>query len=257
MAGDPHFNRVSLLLPMTGSNGSTTFTDASPTPKTMTVFGNAQISTAQDKWGTGSGYFDGTGDYLRTPYAGTNLDISTGDFTIELWVYLNSVTGQQCLVGVHPNAAAFSPYGWNIRAFDNGLFFYAGNSNTSAWEISIYSPNTPNISTWRHLAICRLNDVFTFFMDGVAGTPATAAGLVIHGDTYLSVGRILTSTVGGERYLNAYVQDFRITKNFARYTADFTPPAAPFPTYLEPRALELYAVNRPIVQAFNPTIFNG
>lgn len=257
MAGDIYYNKVSLLLPMTGSNGSTTFTDYSPSPKTMTVFGDAQISTVHDKWGTGSGLFDGTGDYLRTPYTGTNLDISTGDFTIELWAYLNSVTGQQCLVGVHPNTAPFSAYGWNIRVLDNSFVFYAGNSNSSAWEIGISPSAVPNISTWRHLAVCRIGDTFTFFMDGVAGTPGTSAGLIIQGDTYLSVGRILTSTVGGERYANAYIQDFRITKNIARYTTDFTPPEAPLPTYLEPRAKELFAVNQPIVQAFNPTIFNG
>jgi hypothetical protein len=61
---DPVFNNVSLLLHGNGTNGSTTITDNSPTPKTVTAVGNAQISTAQSKFGGASIAFDGTGDYL-------------------------------------------------------------------------------------------------------------------------------------------------------------------------------------------------
>ena len=48
---DPLFNNVSLLLHGDGTNGFTTITDSSPTPKTVTAVGNAQISTAQSKFG--------------------------------------------------------------------------------------------------------------------------------------------------------------------------------------------------------------
>ena len=61
---DPYFNNVSLLLRGNGINGSTTIIDESATPKTVTVYGNAQISTAQSKFGGASIYLDGTGDYL-------------------------------------------------------------------------------------------------------------------------------------------------------------------------------------------------
>ena len=67
MSGDPYYHATALLLPFTGANNSTTFTDASPNPKTITPYGNTKISTAQSKWGSGSGYFDGSGDYLTTP----------------------------------------------------------------------------------------------------------------------------------------------------------------------------------------------
>jgi hypothetical protein len=57
---DPQFGSVSLLLHGDGTNGSTTITDNSPTPKTVTAVGNAQISTAQSKFGGASILFDGT-----------------------------------------------------------------------------------------------------------------------------------------------------------------------------------------------------
>src|SRR3972149_9214360 len=54
-----------LLLHMDGANGSTTFTDEMG--QAVTANGNAQISTAQSKFGGASGLFDGTGDYLSVP----------------------------------------------------------------------------------------------------------------------------------------------------------------------------------------------
>jgi hypothetical protein len=48
---DPYYGNVSLLLYGNGTNGSTTIIDSSPSPKTVTAFGNAQISTAQSKFG--------------------------------------------------------------------------------------------------------------------------------------------------------------------------------------------------------------
>jgi len=46
---------------------STTFTDSSLSPKTITRYGNAQIDTAQSVFGGAAGLFDGSGDYLTIP----------------------------------------------------------------------------------------------------------------------------------------------------------------------------------------------
>ncbi len=49
---DQDYRNVSLLLHGDGTNGSTTIVDSSPTPKTVTAIGNAQLSTAQSKFGS-------------------------------------------------------------------------------------------------------------------------------------------------------------------------------------------------------------
>ncbi|MEL0120796.1 MAG: LamG domain-containing protein, partial [Opitutae bacterium] len=51
---DQYFYSTSLLLKGDGTNGSTTIVDSSPSPKTVTAVGNAQISTAQSKFGGSS-----------------------------------------------------------------------------------------------------------------------------------------------------------------------------------------------------------
>ena len=83
-----------LLLHCDGTDASTTFTDSSSPAKTVTAVGDAQLDTAQFKFGTASGLFDGTGDELTvTDHA--DFDFGTGDFTIEFFVRFNSVTGVQ------------------------------------------------------------------------------------------------------------------------------------------------------------------
>ena len=57
--GDAYRRFVSLMLHMDGANNSTTFTDTSPTPKTVTVNGDAKVSTAQSKFGGASAVFGG------------------------------------------------------------------------------------------------------------------------------------------------------------------------------------------------------
>jgi hypothetical protein len=66
---DPNFAFNSLLLHGDGTNGSTVITDSSGSPKTVTAFGNAQISTAiADPFGNSTGViaFDGTLNPLTT-----------------------------------------------------------------------------------------------------------------------------------------------------------------------------------------------
>src|SRR3990167_7740340 len=73
---------TSLMLHMDGADASTTFTDE--TGKTVTANGNAQIDTAQSKFGGAAALFDGAGDYL-TVSGSADWDLGTGDFTIDFW----------------------------------------------------------------------------------------------------------------------------------------------------------------------------
>jgi hypothetical protein len=88
--GNDAFTKI--LLHMDGTNGSTTFTDtnAGGSAHTWTANGNAQISTAQSKFGGASGLFDGTGDYITTPDH-ADYTLGSGDFTIDLWFNCTAV----------------------------------------------------------------------------------------------------------------------------------------------------------------------
>lgn len=216
---DPFRSQVSLLLHGDGANGSTTITDSSPSPKTVTVVGNAQISTAQSKFGGASIAFDGSGDYLQ--FAGqVDFAFGTGNFTIETWVQLNNINKNQQIINFNENAVAprvelYVNSSNNVGMYSNGVQRIISTSSVSA-------------NTWYHIALARSGTDTKLFIDGVqAGSTYSDSS-----NYTVAAGRPVIGILGFnlvDQSLDGYIDDLRITKGVARYTANFTPPTAPFP----------------------------
>ncbi len=204
------------------------FTNAAITDGTMKnnlqTVGNAQVSTSVVKYGAGSMAFDGTGDYLTSNAATTNLyAFGTGDFTIEFWIYSNSFASSATVFDPRPNGddGLTTPYPqayWDT----SGRFGYY---TTTATRI-LSSPL--NTNTWYHIAISRSGANTRMFVNGVqAGSTYTDSNNYTCG-----VNRPLIGGSGfspGSFSFNGYIDDLRITKGIARYTANFTPPQVALP----------------------------
>jgi hypothetical protein len=217
---DPQFGSVSLLLHGNGTNGSTTIVDSGPAARTVTVVGDAQISTAQSKFGGASIAFDGTGDGLAVPY-----DISFATFpqsgnigTIEGWFRFNAFTAPRpFLVGVW---SAAGEQGWTIDATTGGDLFFANNGAGITASLS----TKLTTAEWIHLAVVNTGSTIKIYRNGVDVGSASNYSPTLSSDS-LRIGL----RNGGLLPLNGYIDDLRITKGVARYTANFTPPTAPFP----------------------------
>lgn len=216
--GDADFDSVSLLLHMDGSNASTTFTDSSLKGQTVTANGNAQISTSQSKFGGSSAAFDGNSDWLAVT-SDSALALDSGDFTIEMFVYFNAVSANQ---GLYDTIAVG---GSGTRS--TGLVWYL----TSANKLSVFSggsdrgPTAATLSsaTWYHIALVRASGTFSYFINGTKD--ATTFTLTTNfTDTNALLGRIGDGTY----WLNGYIDELRVTKGVARYSANFTAPTAAF-----------------------------
>jgi len=176
--------------------------------------GDAKISTAQSKFGGSSMFFDGINDHIQTPII---PPLNTGNFTIEFWIYpLDTASRHVFSVGT----------GWS-SATGVSMIQYGGN-----YAISCGSYGTANIGQavvingWHHIAIVRNNTAVQFYYDGaLIGSGTDSSNLT---DSRLSVGYAFTGTWGS---FYGYMDDFRITKGYARYTSNFTPPTSAFPTY--------------------------
>lgn len=217
-ATDTNIREVSLLLHGNGVNGSTTITDSSLSPKTVTAVGNAQISTAQSKFGGSSIAFDGTGDYLTVPSSTDWTLGSSGDFTIECWVYPNGSQGSNA--GIASTFTNWGSYG--------GRWALTINSLTVRWFDSlgnIAMSGSVSSAQWSHLAVSRSGSSIYLFINGAL------AGTQIVNQAYATQERLIIGSIPGQSDFNGYIDDFRITKGVARYTSNFTPPTAPFPDF--------------------------
>jgi hypothetical protein len=214
--GDPSYDNVKLLLHMNGTNGSTAFTDNSSSPKTVNPVGNAQISTAQSKWGGGSGLFDGSGDYLAVPY-NSAFDFGTGNYTIECWVRWNTVTNAG-IYHLYPGSPPPNTANGTALGYDGtSLQIYAvGNNHARPYAITA--------GTWYHLAVVRASGAVRLYVNGIVQGAAIADG-GNYGGNNIYIGLYY----GTSFTLNGHINDFRATFGVARYTTNFTPPTGPFP----------------------------
>jgi hypothetical protein len=180
----------------------------------METVGNAQISTATAKYGSGSLYFDGNGDWLTFPSdVNSNFAFRTGDFTIEFWAWkpANGVGGYDGVIGADNNGNASGGFAVELSS-NRGFVFY----NDGFARIT-YAMN-PNDSTWHHYAVVRASGVMALYKDGQQLTTAAYTGDLGATPT-LRVGSLSTTS-----NFNGYLDDLRVTKGVARYTGNFVPP---------------------------------
>jgi hypothetical protein len=183
----------------------------------LETVGNAQISTAQSKFGGASMAFDGTGDYLISNSATTNLyAFGTGDFTIEFWLYLNSTSGAQ--VFYDSRTAASEGVYPTIYTSSGTLYYYVSSANR-------ITGSALSATTWYHITVCRSGTSTRMFVNGSqVGSTYTDSNNYINGTARPIIGAdgFNSGTPGGNA-MNGYIDDLRVTRGFARYTSTFTP----------------------------------
>ena len=188
--------------------------------------GNAQISTSVAKYGTGSMYFDGSGDYLPI-FTSPNFAFGTGDFTIEFWANSNNVSGSNQLGFFQMST---STGGFNT-SYTTGIHITQGVSGSAAGTLNggialnvlgtWIGSTSPVIATgsWYHIAVTRQSGSVRLFVNGVqAGSTVSVTGAV-------DAQNLVVGGYYNTNYLyHGYLDDFRITRGVARYTGNFTPP---------------------------------
>jgi len=213
-SGDIYYPSCSLLMHFSGSNGSTTFIDNSPSVKSISGVGNAQISTTQSKFGGSSGYFDGSSYLIQTTNI-TDYIFGTGDFTIECWLYFNSTASEQGILGFRPQTT-----NGNYPSF----YYLSGTLRYNSLGVDRISFSVSS-NIWYHIALSRQGTSTKLFSNGVQqgstfsdSTDYTAARFILGSNDYN------TST----NYFQGYIDELRITKGVARYTGNFTPQTSAF-----------------------------
>lgn len=192
--------------------------------RSVTSVGNAAISATQSKFGGSSAYFDGTGDYLQIP-SSEDFRFENGNFTVEMWVYRNASTASTIL---SKQTATTGECSFEMYALDDGSIYFTMYVSTAGFTVNTNAANGIPIGGWHHVAVTRTSNTLNLFVDGVLKhTIGTLGGAVVNYSPTASVR--IGSNFQPSNFLNGYIDDVRITKGVARYTATFTPPAAAFP----------------------------
>ena len=208
VATDLYWDYVVLLL-----HGDT-LTDSSPTPLTFTNSG-VTVDTSTKKFGTGSLYLNGS-SYAPLP-SSADVAFGKGAFTIEFWCRRPSWASDAVPLSKWRPGSGF------LMVLANGAFSIFLNSYT---PISFYW-SAPAVDTWVHLAMTRdASGNLRAFLNGTQiGSTVVNNASVNANSSPLCVG----ANNDGTTKLTGYIDDLRITKGVARYTANFTPPSAQFP----------------------------
>ncbi len=220
---------------LTCTNKNNIWDTASSTSITKT--GNVTASNTERKFATSSAvYFDGNSDHLDFLAAHQNVfALASNDFTIEMWVNFSIASSDTLYRRIF-----MADDGGNIAnnfqiLIDVGDGGYGPNGAILVWaqdgsnnNTGISSQTAINDNNWHHIAVSRTSGTVRFFIDGVRqGTNLTNW---THGFTGTPTPRIGSCNVTTEGNYAGYIQDFRFTNDFSRYTSDnsFTPPTAEF-----------------------------
>lgn len=221
--GDLYFSNVVALLHMNGSDGSTTITDQKS--HTFSVIGSSTISTAESKFG-GASYSSVSNSQVRSADS-SDWDFGSGDFTLELWVYSTNNSAIQGMLSKRVDGSVYSPFVlFSNPSNSNLISCYLSTSNT-AWDIQLTSTTALTTGSWIHVAVTRSGTTFRLFVNGTLEASTTGSSALITNSANLVVGGF--SEVTYQYIFIGYIDDVRLTKGVARYTASFTPPSAQFP----------------------------
>jgi hypothetical protein len=225
---------------------SNRFADNSTNNFSVTPSGNVKVTTFSPfeyltayspTTNGGSGYFDGTGDYLSLT-RNTAFIPTTGDFTVEAWVYVSALQSSQ-IAGLLESGTAAD---WSFQLFNNGTITFFIGSNVQSY----FSTATYVLGQWNHVMVCRSGSTLYLGVNGVANSTTATASLNNSRSYPLTIG---ADQDGDEAVFTGYISGLRFVNGSAVYpSTTYTVPTAP-PTAITNTSLLLNFTNAGIYDA--------
>jgi hypothetical protein len=215
----PTSTGASLYLSFDGTVGSNTApVDLSGNNLAVTIQGTQTryvVSNTQAKYAE-AGFFDYlsslTSNNVRLQIAGTNLLSFPGDFELQLWFWMTSKTN-----------VSFATL-LELGQYTNGIMIrHGGNPGVyinSTTALAVTAIQSLALSTWHHIAVCRIGTTAKVYINGVESASATVSGTINSTSAQTFIG---DSTHSPNRFFSGYIDDLRILKGKCTITGNFTP----------------------------------
>ncbi|MFA5952303.1 MAG: LamG domain-containing protein [Hyphomicrobium sp.] len=218
-----------ILLHLNGADASTTFPDSNfgGSAHTWSAGGNAQIDTADSKFGGASLLLDGTGDYV-TASDSSDFTVGSGEWTVDFWFKCNAAGGTnlricgQCDASATTSSRTIEVLRASTNVMQADCWIGATNYRVTGTTQFTNSTNTG----WHHVALVRYSGNIKLFVDGVQeGGDTAISGSINDSSSNYSVGRLgafVSDTWDG------WIDEFRFSVGIARWTTTFTPPVVAY-----------------------------
>jgi len=183
--------------------------------KEVTRYNNPVTDTAIKKFGSSSLQLDGVEDYIGIA-SNDDFGFGTGDYTVEGWFYPTTAGNSRCIIDFRAGAGTDNAVFVGIN-INNKPYFLVNN----VAEIVATTSVTQN--AWNHIALVKNSGTTTLYLNGVSqGTYADAV------DYGVAKPLIIGNTFAATAAFAGYIDEFRVTKGLARYTANFGVPGGEF-----------------------------
>ena len=230
VVGDAYYSSCSVLFHFSGSNGSTSIIDNGPNNVTSTVSGTTVITSSFSKFGSSSLFLGGTnGNYLTIPVvSGGPLDVNNQDFTVECYIYITATTNGLIASRYNSNAGSGN-YNWSFTLTNGKLQSLISQYNNNNSYNLIAGATSVTTGSWHHVAFVRSSSFQTLFLDGNKDVSGSITVTTSDSSQAIRIGTSVNSNGSTNAPIVGYIDDFRITKGIARYTANFNTSSLEFP----------------------------
>ena len=210
-----------MLLNLNGANGSTTMTDSSRYKHTVSSANAAALTTSVFKYGTASLFCDGSNDFIFIPDH-AELDFAAGDFTIEMWVYPLSGSGDDFFLSKGTSTQP-GPYELGVSRSTGTLIVSMMSTSVFRFAYQL-TCGAITLNAWNHVGLERTGTTIRVYRNGVVGRAFSHSGFLWNNASPVNIGRGSINNFSYS-YFAGYVDDVRFSK-VARYSGAFTPPTS-------------------------------
>jgi hypothetical protein len=159
----------------------------------------------------------GASEYFTLPALNTVFQFGTGDFTIELWVYITkNQTGYIYDTRPTTTQGAYA------------TLYYSSVAGWISYDTDASSRLTALVSlnTWYHVAVCRISGISKLYLNGTqSGSSYTSSSSYLTSSSLTHIGAS-TYTTGAAPFAGQ-ISNLRVVKGLAVYTGNFTVPTSP------------------------------
>ena len=217
------------VLLLNGTNAG--IIDNSSQKVNLTAYGTGVVSNTISKFGNTSLYFDGTSGYFGVTGSPSLFNFGTGDYTVEMWIYLTATANYQYLFDTNTNGdgSTATPFRLRVVPITGGYGLDMVNQGGSTISGLLSSTSYPmQLNTWNHVAVVTQNGVTSFYHNGNLSNTPTTTGLSWYCTATNRPVIGISGSPASQNWFQGYMDDIRVTKGYARYSVNFTPPTSAF-----------------------------